>query len=177
MPTTTVEIPDLSSEQLAALDDKMRRARQERDDRARAEQGQRQLVRGTRSKLTKVDAEITKVRADQDVKLGVIVTLHERLQGVEELNENDPEVRDERMALLQAITWATDEGVTLIAKVNVPSTARPYQLINDASPHGLNWRTPIAELGRRLEALTAERDRLQTRLDALGDGEAGEVAA
>ncbi|MBW2397616.1 MAG: hypothetical protein JRG95_25510 [Deltaproteobacteria bacterium] len=154
MPATDT-LPDLTPEQLAELDDRMRAARQERHARERAEQGQRQLLRQTRGKLDKIEAEITKLRAERDDKLQTVVMLRERLEGVEELNEHASGVRSERAALVEAIDMAMEK----------------------AAPRGTNCHTPIAELGRRLVALTTERDRLQTRLEKLEEVDTENVAA
>ena len=152
---------------LAELHDEMQAAVQERHDRERAEQAQRQLLRRTQSKLQKVEAEITKTRADEDTKLQTVVMLRERLEGVEELNLNDPEVRDERLALVEAIGMAMEKGAPVTSGINCPSNAREYRLLFDAAPRGTAWSVPLNELQRRREALTAERSRLQARLDEL----------
>jgi len=176
MPATDT-LPDLTPEQLAELDDRMRAARQERHARERAEQGQRQLLRQTRGKLDKIEAEITKLRAERDDKLQTVVMLRERLEGVEELNEHASGVRSERAALVEAIDMAMEKGAPVVSRVTCPSNARAFRLLFDAAPRGTNWHTPIAELGRRLVALTTERDRLQTRLEKLEEVDTENVAA
>lgn len=165
MPIT--EIPD--DLDLATLHDRIKAAKREQAARERAEQGRLRRLRKARRKLQDVEAEIAEVRSDRDVKAEVVATLRERLAEVEKGSEHDPEVRSERAHLVEAISLAVDKGAPVVSGTTCPSNARPYRLLFDLAPHGTNWRTPLAVLGRKVEELTEERDRLQANLEELED--------
>ena len=167
MPTTT--IPDLKPEQLLALDDRMRAAREEQRRQEAAERGRHQALRRARSKLAKAEGAITTVRSDLDVKRATVRMLEERRGGLSELNAANLAVRDEAAALDQALTWATEEGVAMVAGINVPSNARAMQVLDAASPKGTRWSVPVVAVERRLKELVTGRHRLRADVERLKD--------
>jgi hypothetical protein len=79
--------------------------------------------------------------------------------------------------VVEAIELAMDRGAPITSGINCPSNAREYRLLFDGAPHGTAWSVPIAELQRRRQALSEERDRLQSALDELEDNAAADPAA
>lgn len=167
MSTMTETLPDLSQDQLAALHDRMKAARQARSDREHRERGKAHELRRVRSKLTKVEAEINQIRSDQDVKLQAVAKLRDRLQKVEDMNPHVPGVGEEGMALVEALELATEKGGPVVSGITCTSNARSYRLLFDVAEHGTNWHTPLSVLELMVEELVQEQDRLQEKLEAL----------
>lgn len=166
MPATET-LPDLSDDQLAALSDRMKQARQARSDREHREQGRAQEKRRVRSKLQRVEAELSKLRADQDRKLQAAAKLRERLEKVEQMPEHAPGGQEERLVLVEALELANEKGAAVVCGESCPTNDPAHRLLFEAGPHGLSWRLPLTELERMVAELVQEQDRLQEQLERL----------
>jgi DNA repair exonuclease SbcCD ATPase subunit len=165
MPTTDA-LP-VTTRQLAALGDQIQQAKQQRADQERATRGRHQARRRAESRLSRTESDLATVERELNDKRSTVATLNERLDVAERKNQTAPGVGDERAALVEAITLATEQGAPVVAGHSCPSNARPFRLLFDLAPHGTNWHVPIVELERVRGELTSERDRLRAELERL----------